>query len=257
MRAYFLPCAVCGALESERVFPKTEDEVQSIVQAVVICRCCGFVYRRPSIPQLSTGAARIDEHSQQHDAESAAELATRLHLSPGDFYLEIDCGPGWFLEALGAQVPSLNAVLLEPEITFADQAKRRNSRASLLPSILEEADLPQETFALVVAQDADYRFIDHRRDLETVVRLMKDGATLYIERSRFVDTWMPDASANTWFGRDQFAEYLNEFVEVVEAVDRGNARAIYGRRRPGGEKKLPATIRNRYAEHVEILRSRV
>lgn len=257
MRAYFLPCAVCGALDSERVFPKPEAEVKSIVQAIVICRRCGFVYRRPSVPQLSAEAVtRQDEHSQQRDADSAADVATRLHLNPGDFYLEIDCGPGWFLESLSAHVPSINAVLLEPEIRLADQAKRRNSRAALLPSLLDEADLPQEAFSLVVARNADYRFVDHRRYLETIVRLMKDAGTIYVERSTFVDTWTPDSTANTWFARDQFIEYLEEFVDVFETVDRDGVRAVYGRRRPGGEKKVPSTIRNRYAEHMEILRSR-
>ncbi len=48
----------------------------------------------------------------------------------------------------------------------------------------------------------------------------------------------------------------DEFVDVFETIDSGDVRALFTEESEhGGEKKLPAAIRNRYAEHLEILRT--
>ncbi len=256
MRAYYLACAVCGALDTQRLHPPPAEEVQSVVQAIVICRCCGLVYRNPYIRDVSAPARDSNLQSEERDRAAAGQVAARVPLKANDFSLEIGCGRGWFAEKLAAKFPRASAVLLQPDLDLAAEAKRRNLRASLLPSVLSEAQLPENAFTLIVARGVDHRFANHRRDLETIVTLMRDGGTLYLERSVFVDTWSPDPMTNTWFGRDQFVEYLDEFVEVFETIDDGDVRAVYGRKRTGGEKKLPAEIRNRYAEHMEILRLR-
>ncbi len=256
MKAYYLACAVCGGLDTERLHPPAAQDVQSVVQAVVICRRCGFVYRNPYIRDVSEPAENSNPQSEEGDRAAAAEVAARVQLKANDFSLEIGCGKGWFAEELAAKFPRANAVLLQQDLVLAAEAKRRNLRASLLPSMLSEAQLPPNAFTLIVARGVDRRFANHRRDLETIVELMRDGGTLYVERDTFVETWSPEAATNSWFGRDQFVEYLNEFVEVFETVDPDDIRGVYGRKRPGGEKKLPAEIRNRYAEHMEILGSR-
>ena len=194
--------------------------------------------------------------TEKHDRAAAGQVAARVRLEAHDFSLEIGCGKGWFAEELATKFPRANAVLLQPRIDLAAEAKQRNLHATLLPSMLSEAQLPENAFTLIVARGVDHRFADHRHDLETILNLMREGGTLYLESSTFVETWNPDDTTNSWFGRDQFVEYLGEFVEVVETIDSGDTRAIYGRKRTGGEKKLPAAIRNRYAEHLEILRSR-
>lgn len=256
MKAYYLACAVCGGLDTERVAPPAGEDVAAVVQAIVICRSCGFVYRNPHVQSNSDTSQIANASSEKHDRTAAAEVAARVQLNVAELFLDIGCGRGFFAEALSGKFPRASAVVLQPDLDLAADAKRRNMRASLLPSVLSEAQLPENVFTLIVARGVDHRFADHRCDLETILTLLRDGGTLYLERSVFVETWSPDTATNSWFGRDQFVEYLDEFVEVFETVDDGDVRAVYGRRRPGGEKKLPAEIGNRYAEHMEILRGR-
>ncbi len=88
---------------------------------------------------------RIRE-TEEHDRAAAGQVAARVRLEAHDFSLEIGCGKGWFAEELATKFPRANAVLLQARIDLAAEAKQRNLRASLLPSILSEAQLPKNAF---------------------------------------------------------------------------------------------------------------
>jgi len=255
VKSYFLPCPFCGSLRSERL-SVTDTGEAPVVQAIVICRECGLLYRNPYVPNLDESPAQDLYASPDQERIDAAEVAGRVPLHPHDYYLEIGCRAGYFAESFGALRSDVNAVLIEADMSLVAQAKQRNVHTVMLPGTLEEADLPPGAFALVVMRGVDHRFADHRANLALIVTLLREGGTLYAERRVFAENWTPDRATTTWFGRDQFVEYLSEFLDVYDVVDRADgARAVYGRKRPSGEQKLPATIRNRFSEHMEIVRA--
>lgn len=249
MKAVFLACAVCGSFDAERI---TEERPHDdLVQAIVICRSCGFVYRNPCIPEgndVSNPPAR--------DPQSAArEIVRRVTLGPGEAWLDLGTGDGNFAAALGRDLSGVEAVLVESNIGLVEQAKRRNPQAAVLPSFFWEADLPESAFSLVTVRRADHLFADHRRDMERIRTLMKDGGVLYIERSRFVDGLAASTSGNSWFGREQFVEYLSLFFEVfdrVEYVDGG--LGVFCRRLSPPVTSSAGGFPNRYVEHIALVK---
>jgi hypothetical protein len=255
MKAFFVPCAVCGSFDCERL--TASEEPQRIQQPVVVCRNCGFVYRNPRVPELDEPEKAREDTETALAESSAMQVASRTTLAKGDLLLEIWCGDGTFAHALTTKFPGCNAVLLESDVALVDQAKRRNLPAAVLPSTLDESDLPEEAFALVVIRRADHRFANHRKAFERLVSLLRYGGTLYVERDVFVETFRDEPGINTWFGRDQFVEYLRGLVDVFEVLDTTNGiRAVYGRRPPADASALRSAIPNRFAEHIGMLRIR-
>ena len=240
MKTYFLPCAVCGSIESERIAPIEN------MQAIVICRHCGLVYRNPQVPGLRPAAGTVDDIALQTRARAWAEdISKRVTLEAGEYFLDVASGGGFVAQELSRRFPAAGAVLLEPDMAQIEHAKRRNLAAAVLPSSLEEADLPSGAFSLVIAAGVDHRFAHHRRDMQTLVDLLAPAGTLYIERTVFIDRYAEQPEANTWFGREQFREYVAQFVEIYEALADGG---IFGRKPAATASAPPVT--NRYAEHL-------
>jgi hypothetical protein len=206
VRVLFLACAVCGSLDSERIAE----------EGIVMCRGCGFVYRNPCVED----AAGIEASGISGDADlTARAIASRVQLERGDCWLDIGSCDGTFAEELTHRLPDVETVLLESDIGLVERAKRRNPRAAVLPSALWEADLPEAAFRLITVRRFDHFFPHHRRDLERLRGLLRPDGTLYIERSIFVDAVGEKRAGNSWFGRDQFVEYLGILFDVVDRVD--------------------------------------
>ena len=284
MRAVFLPCAVCGATETERLFSAFHRGEWSAIAAIVICRECGLVYRNPHVPDLySNPPDSVEAWSpfqaiyEQRFERIAGEIASRVSLDEDELYLHVGCGPGWLAERLARTFSPRCAVLLEPGPNLASYAKLRNPEATVLPSRLDEAELPSGAFSLVVACGADYLLQNHRRDIGVLLDLLCDGGVLYIETSTFVDSralanqvdieemfglnpWI-----NAWFGREQFVDYLREFFDVVDVIEytvdsspsplsRSNRlTGAFCRKRTNGARAVPRIV-NRYAGHMAALR---
>ncbi len=252
---------------------------------IVICRQCGLVYRNPHIPDLcvehygDVGSWEGESIYVERLRGVAERIRSHVKLGNGDRYLEIGCGPGWLAERLASIYPDSQAVLLEPSPVVADHAQRRNPAAAVLPVVLEQATLPKGEFSCVIACGVDYLFQDHRKDIERIHALLRPGGVFYIERNVFLDqrslTKRPifdiedlfglNHRMNTWFGREQFAEYLSEFFDILDVYeyvsdvsptpyDRKNVvTGVFGRKRDNGERRRQE-IRNHYREHVALLR---
>ena len=286
MKSFFIACAVCGSLDAEPLFPSFFRAQHSLAQMIVICRRCGLVYRNPHIPDLC-----VEHYGDvgSWDGESiyierlrgvAERIRSHVQLGTGDCYLEVGCGPGWLAEHMASIYPDSRAVLLEPSPAVANHAQRRNPAAAVLPAVLEEATLPQGAFSCAIACGVDYLFQDHRKDIERIHGLLRPGGVFYIERNVFLDqrslTKRPifdiedlfglNHRMNTWFGREQFAEYLSEFFDILDVYeyvsdvspppyDRKNVvTGVFGRKRPNGERR-PQEAKNRYREHLGLLRA--
>jgi len=286
MKSFFMDCVVCGSLDSQPLFPSFFRTEVSSAQMVVMCRDCGLVYRNPHIPDIcadhydNVGSWEGEHVYIERLRHVAEKIRSHVTLESGDHFLEIGCGPGWLAEQLAAAFPQAQPVLLEPSINVAKQAQQRVPRAAVLPGVLKEAVLPEGVFSCVVACGVDYLFQHHRKDIERMHALLRDGGIVYIERNVFLgqraltkrpmfdadDLFGLNHRVNTWFGREQFVEYLSEFFEIVEVYeyvsdvspepyDRKNSFVgVVGRKRAGGERKRPA-IPNRFDEHMNILRA--
>ncbi len=252
---------------------------------IVICRQCGFVYRNPHIPDLcadhyeNVGSWEGENIYIERLRGVAERIRSHIKLGSGDFHLEIGCGPGWLAEHLASIYPDSQAVLLEPSPKVAEHAQRRNPRAAVLPTILEDASLPKEAFSCVIACGVDYLFQHHRKDIERIHALLRPGGIFYIERNVFLnqkaltkrpmfdvdDLFGLNHRVNSWFGREQFADYLSEFFDIIDVYeyvsdiipvyDRKNIiTGIFGRKRDGGERRK-VEVKNRYDEHMTLLRA--
>ena len=287
MKSFFTACAVCGSLDAQPLFPSFFRGQVSSAQMIVICRRCGLVYRNPHIPDICADhyedvGSWEGEHIYIERLRGVAErIASHVRLEAGDLSLEIGCGPGWLAEHLHAIFPDAGAVLLEPSLKVAEHAQRRNPHAAVLPGVLADADVPQGRFACVIVCAVDYLFQHHRKDMERIHGLLRDGGTLYIERNVFIDqralTKRPifdiedlfglNHRMNTWFGREQFLEYLGQFFEITDVVQyvsdvtpapyaRQNlVTGVFARKRPQGAWQAPPPPTNRYEEHVNLLRT--
>lgn len=286
MKSFFMACAVCGALDEEPLFPSFFRAQHSLAQMIVICRQCGLVYRNPHIPDLcvehyeDVGSWKGESVYIERLRGVAERIRAHVKLGNGERYLEIGCGPGWLAEQMASIYPNSQAVLLEPSPAVADHAQRRNPAAAVLPALLEDASLPKGEFSCVVACGVDYLFQDHRKDIERIHALLRPGGVFYIERNVFLDqqalTMRPifdiedlfglNHRINTWFGREQFTEYLSEFFDILDVYEyvcdvspppyeRKNVlTGVFGRKRPNGEIRRHE-VKNRYREHVALLRA--
>lgn len=288
MKSFFLPCAVCDSMDSETLFPSFYGVDMTPLQSIVICRNCGLVYRNPHIPEICELHYQRDkdwnggfpDHFEERFSTLARHVGERVPLAPGEWYMDVGAGPGWFAQHLHVQYPDAHAVLLEPAVDVAAHAKKRNPNAVALPSLLTEADLPQGRFSLITACGVDYLFQDHRRDIETIWNLLRDGGVFYLERNVFIDqkalhcqplfdvqdTFGLNHRMNTWFGREQLGEYLAEYFDVFERrtydfdgpgqFSRRNVmEGYYCRKRRNGQRVKPTSVPNRYEEHLSMLRA--
>ena len=300
MRTYYAKCPVCGSLDHETLAPSfhvlpsppppsgIKGDVP--IQNIVVCRECGMVFRNPYVPDLCSGhyiwdsvdiaKTRVNPTFDKRAEIVANALEQKAALRDGDLYLDVGAGPGMVPKLMARRFPGVLPVLMEPSVYSLVYAKTQIPNAVLLPSILEETDLPSESFSLISALGVDYLFRDHRRAMETILGLLTDGGVFYIERFfldqpafyrqpilDMDDLFGLNSMFNSWFGHEQFVEYLSEFFEVFDEITYTydttpeplprptKLTGVFCRKRPGGE-RIPPVVKNRYQEHLNALRGR-
>lgn len=300
MRSYYQRCPVCESLDHEKLVtwfhvfptPRPNKDIQGDVpmQDIVICRDCGMVFRNPFIPDLcpvyylwdspAVALKRVNPTFARRAEIVADEVARVAALRPGARFLDIGTGPGMVPKMLVERFPEARTVLMEPSVYALLYAKSQIPGSIALPGNLEETDLPKNAFALIMALGVDYLFADHRQAMKAVSDALEDGGLFYVERF-FVDQpsyyrqpildiddlFGLNSMMNTWFGKQQFIDYLNEFFDVVHeftyTYDTTPAplsrptmlTGVFCRKRPGGElRKRPIT--NYYDEHLRAMRAR-
>jgi SAM-dependent methyltransferase len=275
-------------MDHEVLFPSFYLGRVSKLQKIVICRDCGMIFRNPHIPGLCeehyqevTNWGADNPHYEQRSAKIAQEIAARVEVGNG-LFSDVGCGPGWLAERLAAVFPDARAVLFEPSVHVAEHAQSRNPASVVIPGFLSEATLPENAFALITACGVDYLFQNHRRDMEIVRSMLIEGGVFYIERNVFVeqpsycqqpifdmdDLFGLNDRMNTWFGREQFVQYLSGFFEVFDTIDyvsdvspapysrTDDFRGVFCRKVAPGRKRKNSKPANRYREHLDALRSR-
>lgn len=240
MHSLYLPCAVCGSYDAERLFPSFNKERETPTMEIAICRHCGLVYRTPVIPEICEPAYQqskswlsgFPDHFATRFDLVANAIANTVKLDSSDRFLDIGAGPGWFAERLHARFPKAQPVLLEPALDVSSYSKSTNPRAVTLPSMLGETTLESNSFKLVLACGVDYLFQDHRGDMERIRDLLVDDGVFYLERNVFVgarslyaqpmfdmdDIFGANHLMNTWFSPTQLEAYLATFFTVFDRI---------------------------------------
>ncbi|CAA7619670.1 hypothetical protein MTBSS4_250045 [Magnetospirillum sp. SS-4] len=292
----FCRCPVCLGLDHEVLFPSFHGEFVNgeydgcavcRFQTIVICRGCGAVFRNPVIPTLNQTHYQLPGNwdpvlFQDRFQRLADQIAPRVALAPGALYLDVGAGPGWLAETLRIFYPQMRTVLLEPSLAVATAIKRSGRDDVVIPSYIHDATLPQNAFSLISCCGVDYLFQNHRRDMAHICELLNEEGVFYIERNVFIeqkaycqfpirdleDMFGPNNMMNLWLGRDQFVDYVNQFVDVFDVIDyvsdvapdiiaRPNQmRGVFGRKRRS-ERVGGSAPRNWYGDHILALRAKV
>ncbi len=190
-----VPCNLCGAENPQTLFEAGVAQVNRIVE----CRQCGLMYSSPRIrlvdqdaikdydPGLTSAAADYDptrydkERLQVRDyADTRAELA-RLYPQRGSL-VEIGCGMGFQLEAFHQDGWDVTGI--EPDRGFCQFIGDFHGLKAL-PTILEEAGLPDGSIDVVVFLHVIEHVPDPLGTLQGIYRALKPGGHLVIETPRF------------------------------------------------------------------------
>jgi 2-polyprenyl-3-methyl-5-hydroxy-6-metoxy-1,4-benzoquinol methylase len=190
-----VPCNLCGSLDQIALFEAGIAQINRIVE----CKQCGLMFSSPRSrpvdqeairdydPQLTSNVADYDptrfrkERLQVRDyADTRAELA-RLYPDRGSL-VEIGCGMGFQLEAFAAEGWDVTGI--EPDRGFCEFIAYFHGLKAL-PTILEEAGLPDASVDVVVFLHVIEHVPDPLGTLKSIFRLLKPGGHLVIETPRF------------------------------------------------------------------------
>lgn len=190
-----IPCNLCGADNPETLFEAGVAQINRIVR----CVQCGLMYSSPRSrpvdqeaikdydPDQTRKAADYDptryekERLQVRDyADTRAELA-RLYPGRGSL-VEIGCGMGFQLEAFHKDGWDVTGI--EPDRGFCQFIAEFHGLKAL-PTILEEASLPEASIDVVVFLHVIEHVPDPLGTLRSIYRVLKPGGHLVIETPRF------------------------------------------------------------------------
>lgn len=195
VRAAEVTCNLCGANDPEILFEAGVAQISRIVK----CRRCTLMYASPRMkvvdqdaiqdynPDLTRNAAEYDptrydkERLQVRDyADTRAELA-QLYPHRGSL-LELGCGMGFQLEAFHRDGWDVTGI--EPDRGFCEFIADYHGLKAL-PTILEEAGLPDGSIDVVVFLHVIEHVPDPLGTLQSIYRALKPGGHLVIETPRY------------------------------------------------------------------------
>lgn len=165
-------------------------------------------------------SARDYEHARPNYPDEVFELLReRCGLGPGARVLEI--GPGSGIATLPMLERGAHVTAVEPGSALAERLTERAGDAAdleVIVSTLEQADVPEATFDLVVSATA-FHWVDPAVGLPKSAELLVDGGFLALWWTIFGDDARPDP----------FHEALKEILEIKapELVDHGQVQPAY------------------------------
>lgn len=190
-----VPCNLCGSDNAKTLFDAGVAQISPIVK----CQQCGLMYANPRMrpvdqdaikdydPDLTRNVADYDptrydkERLQVRDyADTRADLA-RLYPERGKL-LEIGCGMGFQLEAFHKDGWDVTGI--EPDRGFCEFIADFH-KLKALPTILEEADLPDGSIDAVVFLHVIEHVPDPLSTLRKIYEVLKPGGHLVIETPRY------------------------------------------------------------------------
>jgi SAM-dependent methyltransferase len=179
-------CTLCGARAADAI-------TLAHSRTVSRCRACGVAHWLPRPSAERRAEAQLEDVAEYEDRLAALapgfarehdRLLRRLarHLAPPARLLEVGCTSGRFL--LAAQRRGYEVTGLEPAAAaaeVADPAVRQRIRAETL----EETELGDEAFDVIVLIQVVEHFLDPVGALRIVARLLRPGGVLYLETPNF------------------------------------------------------------------------
>jgi len=235
MKAYFVPCHMCGSYSAEVLTPAfLADGSLCDFQKIVICTKCGLVYKNPVIPDLNKLV--YCKHSwgdgaifNKRISELVLYLSDFVKKGSPEKILEIGPGPGWLAMALQDLLPATKFILLEASDEVAKVAKYNVPTATVIPASIDEAYIDNNIFDLAIVCGVDYLFPNFHNAIISIFNKIKTDGYLYIERNVFVESeayaWSPitsyadlfgkNALMTTWFSVDQYKQFLKQFFDII------------------------------------------
>lgn len=185
------PCDVCG---SERIEAGLGLSLCGVYDAnVARCGSCGFRQIRPRLTRDEIAALYPDEYfdpasrfgftdyarQQQHHDRDARFLSRNLRaISPRGRLLEVGCGPGFLMEALGRYTrwDLVGVDISRMAARYAGEVYGLDVRCGTL----EEAAFRDEDFDFVVQKDVVEHVAEPRRHLMETHRILRPGGSLLV-----------------------------------------------------------------------------
>jgi SAM-dependent methyltransferase len=211
-------CARCGGWEAESVVqtPDYELHIEAPFE-ISQCRACGHIYTslRPDYATLLStfypadylcyGGARgiaglIDSKRREVQAAERAEMVRRLvgRRRPVKL-LEVGCATGEFIKACRRRF-GWEVAGIEPNRELSDAL--RSGGYSVVPSTLEEAEIPAERYDVVSLFNVLEHLWDSVYSLKRINRLLKPGGLMVVEIPNFA------SPARRRFGKYWFLYHL-------------------------------------------------
>jgi SAM-dependent methyltransferase len=187
-----VPCGICGSDRFTVVYPPGVAQINQVVK----CLDCGLMY---ASPRRDSGDAMLsadereyrfsEEHPQRYEKEQTQlgdtadtrALLDRLHPNRGKA-IEIGSSCGFQLDAFRSQ--GWDVLGIEPDRNAAAQAEADLSIPTL-NTILEEADLPDESVDVVVMLHVIEHIPDPVGTLTEICRVLRPGGHFVLETPRY------------------------------------------------------------------------
>jgi SAM-dependent methyltransferase len=188
----YVKCDICGSDDYHVVAEKGRFGLNV---RNVICRQCGLVYVNPRMDEGESADFYSKKYRKLHfDTESPTEayaqiddlrakdrmrfLEDHVSLPPQGYVLDIGSSTGAYLSHLSDR--GWAAFGIEPDINFSEFARTRYG-LNVFTGMLEEADLREDFFDLIIALHVLEHFRSPKKSLGLINRKLKQGGLLFVE----------------------------------------------------------------------------
>jgi SAM-dependent methyltransferase len=225
-------CVVCGSESFDIVASGTDYQYGTTSQIFNWCRCrsCGHYFVDP-IPTPAALARIYPETLKNYDDfDSRPGLAFRVKayldgrrlrdlakdIPPGGRLLDVGCAAGMFLDIAKQYCPSLE-VLEGIEISEAAAAGAKRKGYKVYVSTIEDADLPEDFYDLIVMQQVIEHVHDPRAVLAKLRRALRKNGRLVMETPN-LGSWDQAVFSNGYWEGYHIPRHFN--LWTVEGMDR-------------------------------------
>ncbi|MDX1613302.1 MAG: class I SAM-dependent methyltransferase [Candidatus Promineifilaceae bacterium] len=213
-----IPCNLCGAQDSERLYEKGGLPIAR-------CRRCSLIYANPRLTQEEIWQRYSptyfwDEYMPAHRAAGGeyVEAVHRQRATPLlnliepyrqlNTLLEIGCAAGFFLKVAAAERWDVIGIeIMAPAVTYARDTLGLDVRAG----VVEEANLPPASFDAIVMIETVEHLLDPAATLRTVHQLLRPGGVFLVAVPNY-NSLMRSLLGSSWSVLSP-AEHLYYFTE--------------------------------------------
>jgi ubiquinone/menaquinone biosynthesis C-methylase UbiE len=125
-------------------------------------------------------ASTYDRDWSYYIKSTSLETLQRMELSAEDHLLDIGCGTGYFLKLIRSSGFSGSALGLDLSVNMLKKARQTSERTIFLGGQSEVLPFRDDSFTVVVCNNAFHFFLEPRSFLRDVHRVLKDGGKLYV-----------------------------------------------------------------------------